>query len=241
MNNKENSDIQEQYKELISQKRFTELVHLMNLSQLPPAEYIVRLGYKSYIEEPQGKKVKLFFIMKLKEITNILPSKEILKTSCAISLEADTPEVLESLIRRLDIDKSIIKELESTLQKTYTLYVAEGKFVDISKLMEVTGINPLEEIIHKGYKSYLEESKFISFSGLKKRTGIPPDEGMVQEIYNQYLGQYMLALNKRDAASAQSWLERIIKTERVTKISPQNPTLKELLAQSTPSPAGPQS
>ncbi len=229
MNNKENADIQEKYKEFIPQKRFTELVRLMNRSQVPPAEYIVRMGYKSYLEEPQGKKVKLFFIMKLKEITHIPPTKDILKTACAISLEADTPEVLESLIRRLEIDKSIIKELESLLQKTYIQYVAEGKFVDISKLIEVTGIPPQEEIIHKGYRSYLEESKFISFSGLLKRTGIQPDEKMVEEIYLHYHGQYMLALNKRDEATAKFWLDRFKKMQRVTKIPPKNPAFTELL------------
>lgn len=233
MNNKENIDIQDQYKELISQKRFTELVRLMNKSQVAPADFIVRMGYKSYVEEPQGNKVKLFFIMKLKEITQNPPGKDILKVACALSLESDTPEVLESSIKRLEIDKSVFKELESTLQKTYSQYVEEGKFVDISKLMEVTGINPLEEIIHKGYKSYLEESKFISFSGLRKRTGIPPDEGMIQEMYNQYLGQYLLA-TKKNIETAQSWLDRIVKMERVTKIAPKNPALLELLSSPPP-------
>lgn len=236
MNNKENADIQEQYKEFIPQKRFTELVRLMNRTQIPPADYIVRMGYKSYLEEPQGKKVKLFFIMKLKEITHLPPGKDILKLACAISLEADTPEVLESLIKRLEIDKSIIKELESSLQKTYTQYVEEGKFVDISKLMEITGINPLEEIVHKGYRSYLEESKFISFSGLRKRTGIAPDEIMIQEIYLQYYGQYMLAL-KKDFETAQSWVDRISKMQRVTKVAPKNPAIIELLEEPADTPS----
>jgi hypothetical protein len=220
--NKANENAQAQYKELIPGKRFAELARLIRTSNIPPADYIVRMGFQSYMEEPQAKKVKLFYVMKLKELTGIHPEKEILKAICQLSLEMDTPDVLESLVKRLEVPENVLKEMEASLQKTYVTYVEEGKFVDISKLIEITGIQPQEEIVHKGYQGYLEECKFISFSGLKKRTGIQPDEEMLQEIYHLYEGHYLLATHKKDEETAQSWINRIKKLTRISKVEPKN-------------------
>ncbi|MCP5051022.1 MAG: hypothetical protein GY940_27910 [bacterium] len=219
---KESQDIQQQYKELISQRRFAELAKLMKSSDTPPADYNIRTGFKAYIEEPQGKKVKLFYIMKLKEITQIKPDTSILRAACEISLDANSPEVLESVVKRLEIEKEVFKGMEAFLQKTYASYVENGRFVDISKLMEITSINPLEDMIHKGYQSYLEECKFISFSGLKKRTDIPPNEVMIQEIYQKYQEQYLLNQNKNDEEAMDTWFNRIKKLKRISKIRPKD-------------------
>lgn len=223
--NKTNGNIQDQYKELIPQKRFAELAGLIKSSQTPPAEYIVRIGFQNYMEEKHAKKVKLFYVMKLKELTGIQPEKTILKSIAQLSLEMDTPDVLESLVKRLGIPGEVLKEMSSVIQKTYVLYVDEGKFVDISKLIEVTGIQPNEDIIHKGYRSYLEECKFISFSGLKKRTGIKPDENMIQEMYHDYEGEYLKCINKKDNEGAESWVNRIKKLKRISKVEPQDLTI----------------
>ncbi len=226
-NNKATGDIQNTYKELIPQKRFTELIRLIDSSQTPPADFIIRMGFKNYMEEPTGKRVKLFYVMKLKEITDIKPEKSILIAACEISLDANAPEVLESVVKRLDIEQSVFKGMESFLQKTYTTYVEDGRFVDISKLMEITGIQPLEETIHKGYRSYIEECKFISFSGLKKRTGIPPNPDMIQEMYQQYQGQYLLQMKKNNEEEADTWIARIKKLKRISKIEPEKLLIPE--------------
>jgi hypothetical protein len=223
--NKGNGDVQVKYKELIPERRFAELALLMEASQTTPADYIVRMGFKAYIEEHYGNKVKLFYIMKLKEITGVSPENEILKAACEIALGMNNPEILESLINRLEIDKTFFRELVATLQKIFSTYVQEGRFVDISKLMEITEIKPLETTIHEGYRSYLQECKFISFSGLKKRTGIKPDEEMVQEMYRQYQGQYLLAKSKKNEEAISDWENRIKKLERISKIKPTNPII----------------
>lgn len=220
--NKTNGTIQDKYKELIPQKRFAELARLIKSSHIPPAEYIVRMGFKNYMDEHHAKKVKLFYVMKLKELTGIPPEKTILKDIVQLSLEMDTPDVLESLVKRLGIPGEVLKEMAAAIQKTFVLYVDEGKFVDISKLIEVTHIKPNEEIIHKGYRSYLEECKFISFSGLKKRTGIDPDTSMLQEMYRNYEGEYLRCINKKDDEGAESWINRIKKLKRISKVEPED-------------------
>ena len=228
MNNKKaTGDVQNAYKELIPQKRFTELIKLIESSQVAPADFIIRMGFKNYMEEPSGKRVKLFYVMKLKEITNVKPEKSIQIAACEISLEANAPEVLESIVKRLEIDKDVFKGMESFLQKTYSSYVEDGRFVDISKLMEITGINPLEDTIHKGYRSYIEDCKFISFSGLKKRTGIPPKNEMIQEMYQQYQGQYLLQVKKGNEEEADTWINRIKKLKRISKIEPEKLIIPE--------------
>ncbi len=218
--------LQQKYKEIINEKRFTELAKLVESSKEKPADYIVRMGYKNYMEEPQGKKVKLFYIMKLKEIAGINPEKNIIKEACEISLNMDSPEILEALIKRVGFDKSIFKEIQPAVQKTYTDYVADGKFVDVSKLIELTDVIPSEDIIQKGYEGYLEEAKFISFAGLKKRTNIPPDPDMVQSMYRKYHFNYLKYKNLSTEQSTE-WLERLKKLMRISKIEPQGITIEE--------------
>jgi len=219
MNKPSDSQTQQHFKEYIRSKRFAELAKLIEKNQIKPAEYIVRMGYKQYMEEVQGQRVKLFYIMKLKEITGIPPDIKVLKDSCEISLQMDTPEILEVLIKRLEIKKECFIDLNATIQKTYQTLVVEGKFVDISKLIEITGVAPNESIIQEGYEKYLEEGKFISFSGLKKRTGIEPDEGLILDMYSMYHFNY-IKYKGISKEQAEMWMERIKKLKRISKIEP---------------------
>ncbi|MGE5342004.1 MAG: hypothetical protein ACM3SY_11055 [Candidatus Omnitrophota bacterium] len=220
-------DLQDSFKTYIKQKRFLELAKLIEKSESVPPEYIVRMGYKGYIEENQGRKVKLFYIMKLKEITGILPDKNVIKEACEISLGMETPEVLEALIKRVGIEKDTFHDLQATIQRTYTDYVAEGKFVDISKLMELTGTRPEDDIIHHGYEMYLEEGKFISFAGLKKRTGIKPNPDLIQSMYRQYYFYYLKS-QRTSKEQAAEWVDRIRKLKRISKVElPEGITIPE--------------
>lgn len=219
MNKLTGPELQQQYKELINNKRFAELARLRKTAA-EPADYVVRMGYKNYMEEPQGKRVKLFYIMKLKELTGILPDNNVLKAACEVALNMDAPEALEALIMRVGIEQDLFTEMNSLLQRTFTRYVDEGKFVDISKLIEVTGTQPSEHIIQKGYEDYLQEGKFISFSGLKKRTGIQPDPDMVQEMYSQYNFNYRKCKTAKKNET-QEWVDRMKKLKRISKIDPE--------------------
>lgn len=213
-------ELQQHYKELINGKRFAELARLLKTGDAEPADYVIRMGYKNYIEEPQGKRVKLFYIMKLKELTGIPPDANVLKAACEVALKMDAPEALEALVKRVGIEQDLFSGMNSILQRTYTAYVEEGKFVDISKLMEITGTQPSEHIIQKGYEDYLQEGKFISFSGLKKRTGVKPDPDIVQEMFNQYNFNYLKAkTSKKD--EAQDWVDRMKKLRRISKSDPE--------------------
>jgi hypothetical protein len=219
MHIKAGSEIQQTYKEYVNQKRFSELAKLIERSKTKPADYIVRIGFKSYIEQPQGNRVKLFSIMKLKEITGIKPDNNVMKLVCEMAMEMDSPEVIEALIKRLDIEKAVFHDMGAFLQKTYNKYVNEGRFVDISRLMELTESIPSGDIIQKGYEYYLEEGKMISFAGLRKRTGVEPDESMVRSKYSEYYGHYLKSKNV-SREKAQLWIDRIKKLKRISRIDP---------------------
>jgi len=220
-------ELQDYFKQYIQEKRFLELAKLIETWETKPPEYMVRMGYKTYIEETQGRKVKLFYIMKLKEITGIKPDKQVIKEACELSLKMDSPEILESFVKRVEIEIEFFKEIQPSIQKTYIDYVADGKFVDISKLMELTGIKPEETIIHKGYESYLEEGKFISFAGLKKRTGIKPDPTMIQFMYKKYHFNFLKFQKSSSSDQAGEWLDRIRKLKRLSRQEPEGITLPE--------------
>jgi hypothetical protein len=219
MQNKAGLEIQQIYKDYVHHKRFAELANLIKSSKSKPADYIVRMGFKSYIEQPQGNRVKLFSIMKLKEITGTKPDNNVMKMVCEMALEMDSPEVIEALIKRLDIEKTVFHEIDANIQKIYNKYVNEGRFVDISRLMELTNSLPSEGIIQKGYEFYLQEGKMISFAGLRKRTGVEPDESMVISKYSEFYGNYLKSRNVSQEKT-QLWVDRIKKLKRISKIDP---------------------
>jgi hypothetical protein len=214
------TSLQNRYKELITEKNFVGLAQLTAANEnFPPAENIIRLGYKSYLQEAAGNKVKLFYIMKLKEITSVKPDEDILKIAIEIAINMDSPQVLEALVNRTEAGKSIFRDLQALLQKTYDEYVNQGRFMDISKMMEITGSSPSEDNIQQGYRAYLEEAKFISFTGLRKRTGVEPEKEMVEEIYGLYYANYIK--NKgRSEERAEMWFSRLRKLKRITKMDP---------------------
>ncbi len=214
------TSLQSQYKELIMNKNFYGLAQLVKSNEnFPPADNIVRLGFKSYLHEPAGKKVKLFYLMKLKEITSVKPDDGILKDACEVALSMDSPQILESLVKRTEAPKSVFRELSAALQKTFTDYVNEGRFMDISLLMDITGQVPTGDLVQQGYSNYLREAKFISFSGLKKRTKIKPDPEMVAQVFNQYYSNY-LRVKMNSGEDAKMWMDRLRKLRRITKIDP---------------------
>lgn len=217
--NKKSGDIQQSFKMLVKQRRFAEIAKLIETSKTKPAEYIVRLGYKQYIDEPQGNRVKLFYIMKLKELTDISPDDMVLKEACELSLDMDSPEILETLIKRLDIKKDLFQLMDKTLQALFSKQVEEGKFVDLARISEITGIKPKDAIIQNGYEKYLDEGKFISFSGLKKKTGIPPDETLIYDMYGKYNFNYLQYKNT-SSERAREWMDRLKKLKRISKIDP---------------------
>lgn len=217
--NKQPGDVQQTFKMLVKQRRFAEIAKLIESSKTQPADYIIRMGYKQYIDEEQGARVRLFYIMKLKELTKAPPDSNILQEACIMALNMESPEILEAISKRLEISQDVFKGMDKTLQTTYTSYVEEGKFVDLARLMEITGLKPKEEIIQNGYEKYLDEGKFISFSGLKKRTGIKPDETLIYDMYGKYNFNY-LKCKGTNREQAREWMDRIKKLKRISKIDP---------------------
>jgi hypothetical protein len=214
------TSLQNQYKELIIEKNFTALALLIKQNEnFPPAENIVRLGFKSYLHEAAGSKVKLFYLMKLKEITSVRPDDDILKEACEIALGMNSPQILDALIKRTETSKTIFKELHAILQKVFTDYVNMGRFMDISQLIDITGVMPGEELVQNGYFLYLQEVKFISFTGLKKRTMIKPDPEMVEQIYRQYFSTY-IRVKMASEEQGKMWMDRLRKLKRITKMDP---------------------
>ncbi|MCP5105342.1 MAG: hypothetical protein GY950_18280 [bacterium] len=184
--NKDETEIQEKFKTLIFDKRFMELAHLIAHTRQAPPDYIVRMGFRMYMEKKRSNRVKLFFVMKLKEITKVTPEDDILEEIIKTSFEMGSPHILASLCNRLDIAQEVFQNMTDELQEAYLGHVKKGVFANVEKLMEITAVDPSEEIIQQGYKYYLEEGKLISFTGLKNRTGIKPDRKMVLEIFKLY-------------------------------------------------------
>ncbi|MCP5048687.1 MAG: hypothetical protein GY940_16070, partial [bacterium] len=180
------AELHEQFKTLVLDKRFMELANLITIRNQTPPEYVVRLGFKSYMQGQRSNRVRLFFVMKLKEITSIVPEDTILENIVRISFEMNSPHILDSLCKRLEIEKNVFKAMDDELQEAYLGHVKKGVFANVEKLMEITGIEPSETIIQRGYKYYLEEGKVISFTGLKNKTNIKPDKKMMLEIFKLY-------------------------------------------------------
>lgn len=214
-----NAALQNKYKELIQARNFVELARSIEKTKIPPLDNIVRVGYKTYLREAPGNRVKLFYLMKLKEITGISPEDNILQEAFDIALGMDSPLVLEALMKRTDANKLIFSGLNASLQRVYNDYINQGRFKDIAKLMDLSGITPVEELVHKGYEEYLMDAKFISFTGLRKQTKIDPDKGMVHQVYYNYNSNY-LKTKTRYVDEARTWLRRLHKLKKITRIDP---------------------
>ncbi len=209
------AELQEKFKNLIMERRFMELSHLITVNQVFPPDYIVRMGFKSYMQGNRSQRVRLFFVMKLKEISKMNPDETILEEIIRTSFEMSSPHILDSLCKRLEIDKAIFKTMGDELQEAYLGHVKKGVFANVEKLMEITGVEPAESIIQRGYKYYLEEGKVISFTGLKNKTNIKPDKKMMLEIFKLYQeNANKYDLEKKTTPEGNVWKKRI---ERLRK------------------------
>jgi len=179
-------DVQAKFKEFILEKRFLELSNLMAITGETPVEYVVRMGFRMYMEKQRSNRVKLFFVMKLKEITKVPPEDDIVEEIIRTSFEMKSPHILDSLCKRLEINVAIFKNLNDELQEAYLEHVKNGAFTNVEKLMDVTKVPPSEQSIQKAYQHYLMEGKLISFTGLKRRSGIKPDRKMVLDVFKHY-------------------------------------------------------
>ena len=182
----QSGDVQQSFKTLVKQRRFAEIARLISTSKTQPADYIVRMGYKMYLEKKRSNSVKLFFVMKLKEITKIEPDESIIGDILKATFELHSPPVLSSICARLEIDLLEVENIDEILQEEYLYQVKIGAFTNVENLMNLTQVKPSDSIIQQAYEHYLNEGKLISFTGLKRRTGIKPDKKMVLETIKRY-------------------------------------------------------
>ncbi len=113
------ADLQERFKTLVMDRRFMELSHLVTTTNAIPPDYIVRMGFKSYMQGQRSHRVRLFFVMKLKEITKVIPEETILEEIIKTSFDMGSPHILDSLCKRLEIEKEIFKNMDDDLQEAY--------------------------------------------------------------------------------------------------------------------------
>ena len=210
--------IQEEYKVLIKEKRFTEFARLIKKTTLRPPEYVIRIGVKTYLTEKRPLKIKLFFIIKLLEISEVKLDASILQDICKLMLDLGTPYTLEFFSNIIEVDKAIFKEIKGYIQKAYSNYITEVRLVEITKLMEITKIEPSENLILKGYKDYLEKGNIISFVNLQKRTDIEPKKGLIIEMFQLYKNKVSTSSNVEGEKGAAYWNKRIEKLSKATGI-----------------------
>jgi hypothetical protein len=215
-------EIQNQFKTLITELRFMELAQLMTITGETPADYVVRLGFRIYMEKKRSHRVRLFYVMKLKEITKVVPEESILEDIIRTTFEMHSPHILDSLCKRLEINIEIFQALNDELQDAYLYHVKDGAFTNVEKLMEVTKVSPSEESIQKAYNHYLREGKLISFTGLKRRTGIPPDRKMILEIFKYYQeNAAKYDTQEKSKPEANPWRKRIERLRKAMGTKPQ--------------------
>ncbi len=208
-------EIQNKFKELIMEKRFLELANLMQITGESPPDYVVRMGFRIYMEKQRSNRVRLFFVMKLKEITNVTPEEPIQEEIVRTTFEMESPHILDSLMKRLDIDTQIFKSMNEELQEAYLVHVKNGAFTNVEKLMEITKIPPSDQSIQKAYHHYLMEGKLISFTGLKRRSGIKPDRKMILEVFKYYQeNAAKYDLEHKSTPEGNTWKKRL---ERLRK------------------------
>jgi hypothetical protein len=224
MSRKKNiEEIQNQFKQLITEMRFTELSQLMAVTGETPADYLVRMGFRMYMEKNRSHRVRLFYVMKLKEITRVIPEESILEDIIKTTFEIHSPHILDSLCKRLEINVTIFKTLNDELQDAYLYHVKNGAFTNVEKLMDITKIPPSQESIQKAYHYYLRDGKLISFTGLKRRTGIQPDRKMILEIFKHYQEKATQYDSKhKSKPEGNTWRKRIERLRKAMGTRPYN-------------------
>jgi len=212
--------LHEQYRELILGKRLLEFQQLLSRSQEPPSDYIVHIGYRTYVKEARLKRVQLFYLVKLYEITRIPPENRVIQEVCDITLENSNLAIFEVTARRLEVKRELFTEMKHFFQGKYEKYMDAGRFADLSRMMEISGTAPTVESVQHWYRKYLESGKLISFVGLKKRTGIEPDPRMVDEVLLRY--QENLA-RTADGDEVRLWQDRIDRLKRLAEAKAELP------------------
>ena len=206
-----NQQIQDEFKNFINEKRFTELSKLIKKSKKKPADYLVRIGINLYLKEQRPLKVKLFFILKLLEITELNLDSKLLIDICKNMLELGTPYTLGYFSTITQIDDEIFKSIGGDIQKHYSVYIKEKMLVEITKLMEITKIEPLPALVSEGYMDYLKEGNIVSFVNLKKRTKLEAKREMLFEVFEFYKEK---SKNTSEIEKSDYWKKRIEKLSK---------------------------
>ena len=209
---------QDEYKLFIKDKNFIEIARLMKKSNIKPAEFSVRVGVKTYLEEKHPLRIKLFFILKLIEITTVNVDANIIQDICKLMLDLGTPYTLEYFSKKTEINDEIFKNIKGYIQKHYSIYIKEGLQVELVKLMEISKINPSENLVFEGYKTYLEEGNIISFVNLKKRTEVEPREELILEMFELYKNKSNGTVESDEENNKEYWEKRIEKLSKATGI-----------------------
>jgi len=211
--------LHEQYRELILGKRLLEFQQLLSKSQEPPSDYIVHIGYRTYVKEARLRRVQLFYLVKLYEITRIAPENKVIQEVCDITLENDDLAIFEVTTRRLEVKRALFTEMKHFFQGKYEKYMDAGRFADLSKLMKISGTAPTLESVQHWYREYLVAGKLISFVGLKKRTGIEADPRMVDEVLLLYRENQE---RTADGDEVKLWQDRIDRLKRLAETRVEN-------------------
>ncbi len=214
MNNQQLQDI---YKSLINNKNFLGISKLIEKTEIKPNDYLVRLGIKNYLEEQRAIKTRLFYIIKLLEISDANLDANLLQDICMLMLDLGTPNILEFFAKKTRIDNQIYINIKGYIQKTYSNYMQAGKLVEMTKLMEITSITPNENLVLESYRTFLQSGNLISFANLHKRTGIDPDREFILKMMDFYQEKTMTPGVKEE--DKQFWEKRIKKLSNLTGIS----------------------
>jgi hypothetical protein len=215
-----NQQLQEKYKSLIKEKNFIEIARLIKKTGIKPAEYSVRIGVKTYIDEERGLKTRLFSIIKLMEITGINLDANIIQDICKLTLDLGNPYTLGFFSRKIEIGEDNFKNIKGYIQKNYSRYIKEGKLVEITKLIEITKINSSETLVSEGYRNFLEDGNIISFVNLKKRTEVKPSKNLIEEMFKLYKKKSEEKNIDDGENTKEYWLKRIEKLSNATGLKP---------------------
>jgi len=218
----ESRQIQDVYKHLIKEKNFIEIARLIKKTGIKPAEYSIRIGVKTYIDEDRSLKTRLFSIIKLMEISGVNLDANIIQDICKMTLDLGNPYTLGFFSSKIEINEEIFKGIKGYIQKNYSEYIRDGKLVEITKLKEITKITPSDTLVMEGYRNFLEDGNIISFVNLKKRTEVEPSKSFIKEMFELYKKKSEENKTEEGVDSKEYWLKRIEKLSKASGIEIEN-------------------
>jgi predicted Ser/Thr protein kinase len=218
MTSERNPELQKAFRSLITEKRLHELKNLIDQCGSEPLDYLTQIGYRTYLDDEGSDQIKLFYFLKLFDITQVAPENVSLRRVCEIALRMESLLMLETLVKRLHLEPRSFRDVSPAVHKAFRAFLHRGQFNQVARLIALTDITPDEQVIQRGYRTLLMEGRFVSVRGLQEHTRVKPDMKIISDVLKWYFASYSalrqlnyadLESQKKISEESNTWLEWI--------------------------------